>query len=276
MAVGSIGNKNMTFDEWLKAENKTGEVKTTQKQQPAQKSELTENGVPIHLADQLHSGKTIWQVAAQNPTKETAGASGVTAAGTNPQPTAGVDPGTKGVDSAVQNDNNNSVLQAGATGHSAQAQGPVVASGLQGAQGNENSSGSGTPTSDSQQLNADLYSQYEAAMEDLKAAENGEAISTGEGTLSTGDVEGADGTGEVDGASGVDGANPTDAPAEAPTAEGAENPSGEETGGETGGEEPPTDTADNSQEGIQKQQEQQQEKILDEKRFKKLEEERAA
>ena len=272
MAVGSIGHKNMTFDEWLKAENKTGEVKTPQKQQPAQKGELTENGVPVHLADQLHSGKTIWQVAAQNPTKETAGASGVTAAGTNPQPTAGVDPGTKGVDSAVQNDNNNSVLAAGATGHSAQAQGPVVASGLQATQGNENSGGSGTPTSDSQQLNADLYSQYEAAMEDLKAAENGEAVSTGEGTLSTGDVEGAG----VDGANGVDGATPTDAPAETPTAEGAENPSGEETGGETGGEEPPTDTADNSQEGIQQQQEQQQEKILDEKRFKKLEDERAA
>ena len=272
MAVGSIGNYNMSFEEWLKAENKTGEVKTPQKQQPAQRSELTENGVPIHLADQLHSGKTIWQVAAQNPTKENAGASGVTAAGTNPQPTAGVDPGTRSVDSAVQNDNNNSVLAAGATGHSAQVQGPVVASGLQATQGNENSNGSGTPTSDSQQLNADLYSQYEAAMEALKAAENGEEISTGEGTLSTGGVEGADGTGEVGGANGVDGAKPTDAPTEAPTAEGTENPSGEETGGE----EPPTDTADNSQEGIQKQQEQQQEKILNEKRFQKLEEERAA
>ena len=271
MAVGAIGKKNMSFDEWLKTENKTGEVKTPQKQ-PAKAGELTDNGVPVHLADQLHSGKTIWQVAAQNPTKETAGASGVTAAGTNPQPTAGIDPGTRSVDSAVQNDNNNTVLAAGATGHSAQSQGPVVASGLQATQGNENSSGSGTPTSDSQQLNADLYSQYEAAMEDLKAAENGEAVSTGEGTLSTGDVEGADSTGGVDGANSVDGATPTDAPAETPTAEGSENPSGEETGGE----EPPTDTSDNSQEGIQQQQEQQQEKILDEKRFKKLEEERAA
>ena len=272
MAVGAIGNKNMTFDEWLKAENKTGEVKTTQKQQPAKTGELSETGLPMELVQRLDKESSIFNFVSRTSTQETAGASGVSTSGTNPQPTAGTDPGTRSVDSAVQNDNNNSVLQAGATGHSAQTQGPVVASGLQGAQGNENSSGSGSSTSASKQLNTDLYSQYETAMKEMKTAEYGEEVSTGEGTLSTGDVEGANGTGEVDGASSVNGANPTDAPAETPTAE----TTGEVTDDIAKKEEPAADLSGNDQKDIKNQAEQQQEKILDEKRFKKLEEERAA
>ena len=276
MAVGAIKNPNMSFEEWLKAENKTGEVK----QPPARQGGLTDNGVPISLAQELHSGKTIFQVATQNPTKETAGASGASSFGISPQP-QGIADNAPSSPSNINTDNNNpTVLAAGATGHTAQSQGPTLASGLQAPQGNENSGASGGSTS--KKLNQDLYAQYERAMAEAKVADQGGGVTTGEGTLSAGDVNGTDGTGGTEGIGGTNGATGTSG-ANGPT--GAENTSstdgtsqtngGNDVPDEVGNKENPNDASNDTTADINKQEEEKQQEILDSRRFKKFEEQAA-
>lgn len=279
MAIGAVKNPNMSFDEWLKAENKTGEVK----QPPVRQGQLTDNGVPVHLAQELQSGKTIFQVANENPTKETAKAGGASSFGAPPQP-QGIGDNAPSNPSNINTDNNNpTVLSAGATGHTPQSQAPVLASGLQAPQGNENSGASGGSTS--KQLNQNLYAQYERAMAEAKVADQNGGVSTGEGTLSTG---GTEGTGETGGAEGITGtggttgANGTSG-AESPT--GTNNTSPTDTSNPTNGandvpddvgnKENPNDASNDTTADINKQEEEKRQEILDSRRFKKFEEEAA-
>lgn len=275
MAVGAVGKPNISFEDWLKAENKEGQVKKA----PQMKAgTLTDNGVPVHLAQELHSGKTIFQVAAQNPTKETAGANGASSSGVGTQPLGMNDGGSRAVDNVVTNDNNNTVLAAGATGHTAQSQAPTLASGLTASQGNENTGSQDGATGDSKQLNLSLYAQYEAAMKEAQVADSGGEVSTGEGTLSTGSADGVDSSGGVNGTDGTQGADasggvdggvstsPTDAtnpndPANSPP--------------DSSGNENPNDPANDNPNNINKQEQKQQEEILDTRRFKKFEEQAA-
>lgn len=277
MAVGAIKNPNMSFEEWLKAEGKTGEVK----QPPVRQGQVTENGVPVHLAQELHSGKTIFQVATQNPTKETAGAGGASTFGVSPQP-QGISDNAPSNPSNINTDNNSpTVLAAGATGHTAQSQGPTLVSGLQAPQGNENSGASGGSTS--KKLNQDLYAQYERAMAEAKVADQGGGVSTGEGTLSTGDVKdtgGANDTGGIGGTSGASGASGTNgltgAENTSPTDSSNPTNSGNDVPDEVGNKENQNDTSNDTTADINKQEEQRQEEILNSRRFKKFEEENAA
>ncbi len=265
MAIGAVKNPNMSFDEWLKAENKTGEVK----QPPVRQGQVTTNGVPVHLAQELHSGKTIFQVANENPTKETAKAGGASSVGVSPQP-QGIGDNAPSNPSNITNDNNNpTVLSAGATGHTPQSQTPVLASGLQAPQGNENSGASGGSTS--KQLNQDLYAQYERAMAEAKLADENKEVPTGEGTLSTGSTEGVTGAGipngvetpeKTENAPPTDNTTPTNGANDVPD--------------EVGNKENPNDTSNDTTADINKQEEQRQEEILNSRRFKKLEEEKVA
>ncbi len=273
MAVGAIKNPNMSFEEWLKAEGKTGEVK----QPTVRPGGVTDNGVPVALAEELHSGKTIFQVATQNPIKETAGAGGASSFGVSPQP-QGISDNAPSNPSNINTDNNNpTVLAAGATGHTAQSQGPTLASGLQAPQGNENSGASGGSTS--KKLNQDLYAQYERAMAEAKVADQGGGVSTGEGTLSTGDVKdtgGANDTGGTSGAAGASGANGlTGAENTSPTDSSNPTNSGNDVPDEVGNKENPNDTSNDTTANINKQEEEKQQEILDSRRFKKFEEQAA-
>lgn len=278
MAIGTVHNPNMSFDEWLKAENKTGEVKQKPQIRPGA---VTDNGVPVKLAQDLHNGKTIFQVAAQNPTKETAGANGASSAGAGNQLTGLADGGSRSVDNVVTNDNNNTVLAAGATGHTAQSQAPTLASGLTASQGNENTGSQGGATSQSKQLNQNLYAQYEAAMKEARVADQGGDVSTGEGTLSTGSKDGAgatDGVAETqgtkgtqgtEGTNGVDGGvttSPTDSTSTANSSKNADN---------TGNSENPNDSSNDNSGNINRQEQNRQEEILDARRFRKFGEEAA-
>lgn len=274
MAVGAVKNPNMSFDEWLKAENKTGEVK----QPPMRQGQVTDNGVPVHLAQELHSGKTIFQVANENPTKETAKAGGASAAGVSPQP-QGIGDNAPSNPSNITNDNNNpTVLSAGATGHTAQSQGPTLASGLQASQGNENSGASGGSTS--KQLNQNLYAQYERAMAEAKLADKNNEVSTGEGTLSTGGTEGAGKTGGTEGVTGAGIPNGVESPKDAENAPPTDNTTptnnANDVPDEVGNKENPNDASNDTTADINKQEEQRQEEILNSRRFKKFEEENAA
>lgn len=281
MAIGSISNPNMSFDEWLKAENKTGEVK--QRPQQIRPGAVTDNGVPVHLANELHSGKTIFQVAAQNPTKETAGANGASSAGAGTQPSGIGDGGSNGVNN-VPGGNDNNVQGASATGHTPQSQAPVLASGLQATQGGDNTGAQGGATSNSKQLNQNLYAQYEAAMREARVADQGGEVSTGEGTLSTGSADGAGATDGTTGPQGADGAQGADGTGgvdggvnPAPTDPTTTNPSDPANSppDDSGNNENPNDTSNDNSSNINKQEENRQEEILDSRRFHKLDEEAA-
>ena len=274
MAVGAIKNPNMSFDEWLKAENKTGEVK----QPPMRQGQVTDNGVPVHLAQELHSGKTIFQVANENPTKETAKAGGASAVGVSPQP-QGIGDNAPSNPSNVNTDNNNpTVLSAGATGHTAQSQAPTLASGLQASQGNENSGASGGSTS--KQLNQNLYAQYERAMAEAKLADKNNEVPTGEGTLSTGGTEGAGKSGGTEGVTGAGIPNGVESPKDTENASPADNTTSTNNANdvpdEVGNKENPNDASNDTTADINKQEEQRQEEILNSRIFKKFEEENAA
>ena len=276
MAVGSVQNPKMSFEEWLKAENKTGEVKKP----PARQGQLTDNGVPVDLAQQLHSGKSIFQVSSQNPTKETAAAGGASSVGSPNQSSGMVDGGQNTVNDISPTNNSPTVLAAGATGHSAQSQAPVLASGLQASQGNENTGANGGPTS--QQLNQDLYAQYERAMAEAKIADEGGEVSTGEGTLSTGGTdgaggtEGADGVGGADGTTGADGASGVNGDTSTPTTNPSDPTDTGNTGDNTGNNENPNDTSNDNSADINRQEERRQEEVLDTRRFHKFREDEAA
>ena len=279
MAVGAVKNPNMSFDEWLKAENKMGEVK----QPPMRQNQLTPNGVPVKLALELQSGKTVFQVANENPTKETAKAGGASSFGAPPQPQGLGDNAPSNPSNIDTNNNSPTILSAGATGHTPQAQGPVLASGLQAAQGNENSGASGGSTS--KQLNQNLYAQYERAMAEAKVADQNEGVSTGEGTLSTGGAEGADKTGGAEGIAGTGGTSATNGTSGTEGTNGANNtsPTGStdssnganDVPNEVGNKENPNDASNDTTVNINKQEEEKQQEILDARRFKKFEEEAA-
>lgn len=273
MSVGTVVKPNMSFEEWLKTENKEGQVR---KAPQARAGAVTDNGVPVHLAEQLHSGKTVFQVASQNPTKETAGANGASSAGVGTQPAGVADGGSKGVDNVVTNDNNNTVLAAGATGHSAQSQAPTLASGLQASQGNENTGSQGGATSDSKQLNQKLYAQYEAAMKEARVADSGGEVSSGEGTLSTGSTDGAGAVDGVGGTQGTQGANGVDGGVTtSPTDSTNPNDLANSPSDDTGNKEDPNDSANDNSANINKQEQHRQEEILDTRRFRKIKEEAA-
>lgn len=270
MAVGSVTNPNMSFDEWLKANNKTGEVQQPQQQNPP--GAVTDNGVPVGDAQRLHNGESIFDVASNpTPTKETATAGGASSAGVGTQPSGVTDNGSRGVDNVVGSDNNNTVLSAGATGHTPQTQAPTLASGLTASQGNENLGAQGGPTGGP--VNSQLYAQYEADLQAARIADEGGDVSTGEGTLSTGDVDGA---GETGGTTGPDGPTGADDGVPAPPADGT-NPSDPANlpPDNTEDGENPSDPANDNPENINKQEENRQEEILDANRFRKLDDQAA-
>lgn len=271
MAVGAVGKPNISFEDWLKAENKEGQVKKAPQMRPGA---LTDNGVPVHMAQELHSGKTIFQVAAQNPTKETAGASGASSLGAGTQPSGIGDSGSNGVNN-IPGGNDNNVQGASATGHTPQSQAPVLASGLQAAQGGDNTGAQGGATSDSKQLNQSLYAQYEAAMREARVADSGGEVSTGDGTLSTGGPEGSDGATGPDGADGVDSTNgPDGTGGTSPTD--STNPSDPANSPpDSGNNENPNDSSNDNSANINKQEQRKQEEVLDARRFRPFDEEAA-
>lgn len=274
MAVGSVGKPNMSFDDWLKDTNKTGEVKQNAQVKPGA---VTDNGVPVGDAQRLQNGESIFDVASNpTPTKETATAGGASSSGVGTQPSGVTDNGNNV--NNVPDGNDTTVQGANATGHTPQTQAPELASGLTATQGGDNADAQGGATSGGQ-INQNLYSQYEAALQEARVADSGEEVSTGEGTLSTGAADGTDATDGVSGAeetSGADGATGVDGGVTAsPTDAANPNDPANSPPDDSGNSENPNDSSNDNSASINKQEENRQENILDPSRFRKLDDEAA-
>lgn len=273
MSIGAISDKkNLSFEDWLKLEHKDGQVKGPP--QNLMGRNMTPNGVNTALAQKLHSGETIFQVASQNPTKETAGASGASSNASVPQPSTSVDNiWTVGADNNTQ-----------AIGAPVQTQAPALASGLKAPDGGENAGSQDDVGSQSDQLNRDLYSQYEAAIREAQIDDSAGTVSTGEGTLSTTATGGTDSSDGISNPSGVDstsGTDPTSTASGPPST--SDTPTGsvgstDSAGGasQNGDDSSQGDSSKSDSHSINKQEQKHQEEILDSRRFHKLTEEQAA
>lgn len=232
--------------------------------------------------------------AVWNKEKEQAGANGASTAGVGTQPAAVDNGGTNNVDDAVNNDNNNTELNANATGHTANSQAPATPNALTATQGGDNADnpdGATDGEADNTPVQQDspqkiLDDLFKKGLEEMRQAENKEDVpsadegdkdvATGEGTLSTGEAEGPDGADDVNGPTNVEGPPTENDEVQGPNDANPNDPANKNENPDQ------ADPANDNPNNINKQEEQNQQKLQDQregpfdpKRFRKLDEEAA-